>query len=86
MSTPATGPQPSKYLRPIRRGEYDIATISLIGFDPNDSRPYEDCHREWQEALETVQTDGRAARWWQLRRRMRNRLRTAALSTHLGMS
>lgn len=76
----------SKYLRPIRRGEYDLANVSIMGHDPTDGRTYEECHAEWDKAFTSVKEDGRSARWWQLRRKLRLRYQAASLSTHLGMN
>jgi len=76
----------SKYLRPIRRGEYDIANVSIIGYDPTDGRRYEECHAEWQREFDRVQKARRTVGRWNLSKRLRLRLQTAALATHLGMS
>lgn len=75
----------SKYVRPIRRGEYDLANISLIGHDPVDGRSYEDCHDEWQRAFDETRAAAEAARWWRIRTRLRTRWRLFSLATHLGM-
>lgn len=75
----------SKYVRPIRRGEYDLANISLVGHDPVDGRSYDECHDEWRQAFEATRSHAEAARWWQLRQRLRSRWRLFALATHLGM-
>jgi hypothetical protein len=77
---------PSRYLRPIRRGEYDIANVSIIGHDPTDGRSYEECHAEWQREFDRVQEARRITRRWNLRARLRHRFQIAALATHLGMS
>lgn len=75
----------SKYLRPIRKGEYDLVNISLVGHDPADGRPYEACHAEWQASLDDVVRQADEVRWWQFRRHLRIRWQTMALTTHLGM-
>lgn len=86
MSDTASQSAPSKYLRPIRRGEYDIANVSIIGYDPTDGRPYEECHAEWQREFDRVQEALRTGSRWNLRARLRYRFQIAALATHLGMS
>ncbi len=75
----------SKYLRPIRKGEYDLANISMIGHDPTDGRSYDECHAEWKTALDDVMARSETSRWWQFGRKLRIRWQTMALTTHLGM-
>jgi len=86
MTTAAPAPAPSKYLRPIRKGEYDIANVSIIGYDPTDGRAYEDCHAEWQREFDRVRAARETTPRWNLAARLRLRFQVAALSTHLGMS
>lgn len=82
---PVTETTQSKYLTPIRKGEYDIANISIIGHDPKDGRSYEECHAEWQRAFDGLLARSDATRWWQLWQKLRIRWQTMALATHLGM-
>lgn len=53
-------------MRPLRKGEYDIANISLIGYDPVTGRSYEECHREWKCELDKLKERAARRRWWQL--------------------
>ena len=73
-------------VKPIAAGEYDLANISLIGFDPNNGRTYEECHEEfegWRKELE-----GRIANrpWWRIDQWLRNNHKAAILTERLGMS
>jgi len=86
MTAAAPAPAPSKYLRPIRKGEYDIANVSIIGYDPTDGRAYEDCHAEWQREFDRVRAARETTPRWNLAAKLRLRFQVAALSTHLGMS
>lgn len=75
----------SKYLRPIKRGEYDLVNISLLGFDPNTGKPYQECHDEWSAERVKLEAEGKTIRWWQFGRRRVYGQRVWALRTHLGM-
>lgn len=78
-------PEPSRYLRPIQKGEYDLVNISLLGRDPITGKSYDDCHAEWRATLEKVEAEFKAVRWWQFRRRYAFGLKAYALRSHLGM-
>ena len=71
---------------PLRRGEYDLANISLIGFDPNTGRSFDDCWAEWEAERNAVFARLERTRWWQVAEKVRCRWRLAILSQRLGIS
>jgi hypothetical protein len=75
----------SRYLRPIRRGEYDLVNISLIGHDPTTGRTYEECHAEWKAELDKLADEEKTIRWWQFSRRRALSVKVFALNSHFGM-
>lgn len=75
----------NRFYRFIRRGEYDLVNVSLIGFDPNTGQPYKQFHDEYSAALAALVDAWEGLRWWQLRTNWRLRLATAALKSHEGM-
>ncbi len=75
----------SRWLRPIRKGEYDMVNMSLVNHDPVSGRPYDEMHAEWQVQVDAVTAEWDKLRWWDLKTRLRLRRYTFALHTHLGM-
>lgn len=72
-------------MKMIRKGEYDLVNISLIGFDPVTGRSYDECHAEWRAEFEKLQQRTAKLRWWQLIENIRCRWRTVVLTERLGM-
>ena len=70
---------------PLKRGEYDLVNISLIGHDPNTGRTYKECSAEWQAWMAEVQRRMDAAKWWQFREKFRLRYKVAVLGLRQGM-
>lgn len=77
--------EPNRYLRPIRKGEYDLVNISLVGFDPITGKSYAECSAEWRATLDEVEKEAKAVRWWQLRARWAVGLKLGALRSHFGV-
>lgn len=75
----------SRYLTPIKKGEYDLVNISIIGHDPTTGRSLEECHTEWRAELDKLIEEIKTIRWWQLRRRWNWGTRYGALRSHYGM-
>jgi hypothetical protein len=75
----------SRYLTPIRKGEYDLVNISLIGHDPTTGRSYEECHAEWKGELDKLAAEEKTIRWWQFSRRRVWGAKVFALNSHFGM-
>jgi hypothetical protein len=72
-------------MEPLRKGEYDLANISLIGFDPNTGRSFDDCWAEWAAERDRIIARLDQARWWQLIEQFRCRWQIAILAQRLGM-
>lgn len=70
---------------PLKKGEYDLVNISLIGVDPVTGRTFEECQAEWQAWLNAVERDVLSCRWWQLKRRFNNAVNIARLRVRQGM-
>jgi hypothetical protein len=75
----------SRFFTPIKRGEYDLVNISLLGFDPTTGKPYQECHDEWSAAREALEAEQKTLRWWEVGRHLAYRLKLAALTSHFGM-
>lgn len=60
-------------MRALRKGEYDLVNISLIGFDPVTGRSFEECHDEWDAARKAFLADYAACPWWNVPRLIRLR-------------
>ncbi len=59
-------------ITPLRPGiDYDLANISLIGFDPVTGRSYEECHNEWTEWFKWTTARAERMPWWNLVERYR---------------
>lgn len=74
----------SRYFRPIRRGEYDLANISLVGADPITGLSFDACQAEWDRARSWLLREFDGLRWWQIVRRYKLSRQAWALRTHLG--
>lgn len=72
-------------MKRLRKGEYDLVNISLIGFDPNTGRSFEDCWAEWETERNALFARLEKARWWQAIEKFRCRWGIAILSQRLGM-
>lgn len=72
-------------MKRLRRGEYDLVNISLIGRDPITGRSYEECHDEWRAEVERVKNYEARLRWWNLIGRAKVRWQTWVLVERLGM-
>lgn len=72
-------------MKMIRKGEYDLVNISLIGFDPSTGKSYDQCHDEWSAERARVVARWGSLRWWQLIENIRCRWQFAALAAKLGM-
>ncbi len=68
----------------IRKGEYDLANISLIGFDPNTGRTFEACWAEWEAERDRLMRAWFALKWWQVFRAVKLRWQVMNLVSHLG--
>lgn len=75
----------SKYLRPIRKGEYDLINISLIGYDPNTLKSYDECHAAWKEQTEVVKKAAANVRWWDIPEYILVTRQAYALRSHFGL-
>jgi len=76
---------PARWTRPIRKGEFDMVNMSMLGFDPLTGRAFDDVHAEWRAELDKHIEAGKTLRWWQLRRRWRYNQISYALRSHFGM-
>lgn len=70
---------------PLKRGEYDLLNISLIGHDPNTGWSFERCHVAWRAAFRELSAEYRKLPWWDLAARMRLGRRAAVLRQRQGM-
>lgn len=68
----------------LRKGEFDLANISTIGYDPITKRPYAECHAEWQQHFEKLTARVNALRWWNLKERFSCARQEAILRQRLG--
>ena len=75
----------NRFYRFIRRGEYDLVNVSLIGFDPNTGQPYDSFHDDYSAALNALVAEWDRLRWWQLLKNWKLRVATAALKSHEGL-
>ena len=75
----------SKYLRLIKKGEYDLVNISLIGFDPSTGKSFEDCSDEWRAELDKVIERSDKLRWWDLWGNLTVRWHLMCLDSHQGL-
>lgn len=71
-------------LKFIRKGEYDLVNISLIGYDPNSGESYESCHQRWHDALEEITEIGERVKWWDIPLQIKYRLGVGALYSRFG--
>jgi hypothetical protein len=69
----------------IRKGEYDLVNICLIGYDPVTGKNFEDCHREWTEYFEETKTMRATTPWWNIKRHIQIKWRLAKLTAKQGM-
>lgn len=72
-------------MKMLRKGEYDLVNISLIGFDPNTGKSYDECRAEFTAERERVLKAWEEVRWWQVWRNIKLRFEIAALVQRLGM-
>jgi hypothetical protein len=70
---------------PLKRGEYDLVNISLIGHDPITGRSFDECSAEWNVWLEEVKRRHAARKWWQLREYFRMNYKLGVLGQRQGM-
>ena len=56
---------------PLKSGEYDLANISIIGYDPITGRSFDECADEWDAAAARVTLEADSLRWWQIIRRIK---------------
>ena len=71
-------------MKMIRRGEYDLANIAVLGHDPNTGRSYAECHAEWRVAAAALEKRMERVRWWQIVERARIRWQLIVLTARLG--
>lgn len=71
-------------MRPLKKGEYDLANISLIGHDPVTGRSFAECDAEWKAELEKLKARDAKRRWWQVWEWFGVRRQTVILSQRLG--
>lgn len=72
-------------MRALRKGEYDLVNISLIGFDPKTGRSYEECHAEWSVEKDRVLQIWASLKWWQIAQNVKCRWQIMVLTERLGM-
>jgi hypothetical protein len=70
---------------PLKRGEYDLVNICVLGHDPVTGRSFKECNAEWNVWLEEVQRRVAARKWWQLRQYFRNNFKLGVLRQRQGM-
>lgn len=70
----------------IRRGEYTLAMISILGRDPVTGRTYEECRAEWRAELDRISAEWNKTRWWHLRRQIRLRWENFKLAERFGLN
>lgn len=71
-------------MRMIRKGEYDLVNISLIGHDPITGRTYEQCQDEWDAERDRIVAAWDSLPWWNLLRNFKLRWEIAALYSRRG--
>lgn len=71
-------------MKMIRKGEYDLVNISLIGHDPITGRTYEQCQDEWDTERARVVKAWEAVRWWNVWRHIKLRWDMMALLSRRG--
>lgn len=71
-------------MKMIRKGEYDLANISLIGHDPNTGRSFEECYAEWEAEREKILAEWDALPWSKFWRNIYLRWQIAALVSKHG--
>lgn len=71
-------------MKMIRKGEYDLVNISLIGHDPNTGRPYEKCQDEWDAERDRIMAEWDSLPWWKFWSNIRLRWEIAALFSRRG--
>jgi hypothetical protein len=71
-------------MKPLRKGEYDLANISLLGRDPVTGRSFAECDAEWRAALEKLKARHKARRWWDLVEMFRINRQAAIMAQRLG--
>ena len=69
----------------IRKGEFDLVNISLLGHDPVTGRTYAECNAEWQAACDYLLWRMENTKWWQLWRVVANRWQAANLYMRQGL-
>lgn len=72
-------------MKMIQKGEYDLVNISLIGFDPNTGKSYEECQDEFDAERARILKEWGDVRWWQIVRSIRLRWQIACLVEKLGV-
>lgn len=72
-------------MKMIRKGEFDLVNISLIGHDPNTGKSYEQCQDEWDAERDRVFREWDALRWWQWIRNLRLRWQMVCLIEKRGI-
>lgn len=81
-----TQAMPPKVILPmIRRGEFDLVNMSLLGHDPITGRTYQECHSEWKAAFDYLQWRMHRTQWWQVWLVVANRWQLLNLSLRMGM-
>lgn len=71
-------------MKMIRKGEYDLVNISLIGHDPLTGRTYEQCQDEWDAECDRVLEAWKALRWWNVVQNIKLRWAIAVLHARRG--
>lgn len=72
-------------MKRLKRGEYDLVNISLIGHDPITGRSYEECSAEWRKDLADVEERQKKLRWWNVIGQIRCRIDLVNLAIRQGM-
>ncbi len=79
-------PPPEKVVLPtLKRGEYDLVNISLLGKDPITKRSFDECQVEYDKALRYAAWCEANTSRWNLVGHFRNRFRAVNLAIRLGM-
>jgi hypothetical protein len=71
-------------MRRLRKGEYDLVNISLIGHDPITGKSFDECMKEWRAEAQANDDAFAKLRWWQVLKNLRLRCRAFVLSERLG--
>ncbi len=72
------------FVRPLKKGQYDLVNISLIGYDPETGRSFAECSADLKAAGDAVVKDAEGMRWWHLFRQFRLRLNLIRLYERQG--